>query len=95
MTNGPFYRKIDYLGHIFDATGVHPNPNNITAILKAPVPVCIKQVQSFIGLCNFYSRFIPNFADHMAPLYALLNKIVPLHGQMLTHKLLNILRYYL
>ena len=69
-----FTDKIDYLGHIFDATGVHPNPNKIAAILKAPVPVCIKQVQSFIGLCNFYSRFIPNFADHMAPLYALLNK---------------------
>lgn len=69
-----FTDQIDYLGHIFDATGVHPNPDKLTAIIRAPIPSNVKQVQSFIGLCNFYSRFVPNFADSMSPLYALLNK---------------------
>ena len=69
-----FTDKIDYLGYVFDANGVHPNPNKLTAILEVPVPSNTKQVQSFVGLANFYSRFIPNFAHYMSPLYALLQK---------------------
>ena len=69
-----FTDKVDYLGYVFDANGVHPNPNKLTAILEAPVPSNTKQVQSFVGLANFYSRFIPNFAHYMSPLYALLQK---------------------
>ena len=55
-------------------SGVRPNPNKLKAIFNAPVPSNVKQVQSFIGLCNFYSWFIPNFADYMSHLYALLHK---------------------
>ena len=69
-----FVDRIDYLGHIFDSSGVRPNPNKLHAIFNPPVHSNVKQVQSFIGLCNFYSRFIPNFADYMSPLYALLHK---------------------
>ena len=69
-----FTKEIDYLCYIFVATGVHSNPNKITAILHAPVPTCVKQVQSFIGLCYFCSRFIQNFADYMLSLYSLMHK---------------------
>ena len=69
-----FTDKVNYLGFIFDATGVRPNPTKLRAILDAPVPSNVKQVQSYLGLCNFYSRFIPNFAHCMSPLYALLKK---------------------
>lgn len=66
--------EIKYLGHIFDRNGVHPNRDKIKSILDAPSPVNVKQVQAFLGLCNYYSRFIHNFADTMAPLYSLLQK---------------------
>lgn len=62
------------MGFIFDSSGIHPNMAKIEAIAKAPSPCDLKQLQSFIGLCNFYSRFIDNFATHMAPLYSLLQK---------------------
>lgn len=66
--------SVDYLGHIFDKSGVHPNPTKVKSIFEAPAPKNVKQVQSFLGLCNYYSRFIPNFAQTMSPLYYLLKK---------------------
>lgn len=64
--------EVDYLGHIFDRQGVHPNPDKIKSILDAPAPGNVKQLQAFLGLCNYYSRFLPNFSHAMAPLYLLL-----------------------
>ena len=69
-----FVNKVEYLGHIFDANGVHPNPNKLKAIMDAPEPKNVRQVQAFIGLCNYYSRFINSFSTKMAPLYSLLKK---------------------
>ena len=54
-----------------------PNPIKIKSIIDAPAPKNIKQVQAFLGLCNYYSRFIPNFAQEMAPLYFLLKQNSP------------------
>ena len=71
-----FTKSVAYLGHIFDMQGVRPNPDKLRAILDAPKPTNLKQVQSFVGLCNFYNRFIPNFACAFAPLYKLLQKNV-------------------
>lgn len=69
-----FTEQIDYLGYIFNSNGVYANPDKINAILHAPIPNNVKQVQSFVGLCNFYSRFIPNFSHYMTPMYKLLKK---------------------
>ena len=71
-----FTNQVEYLGYIFDESGVHPNSEKVTAISQSPVPTDIKQLQSFIGMCNFYSRFIVNFASRMSPLYSLLQKNV-------------------
>ena len=72
-----FYTEsVKYLGYIFDENGVHPCPEKIKAITEAPSPKNITQVQSFIGLGNFYNRYIPNFSDRFAPLYSLLKKNV-------------------
>ena len=69
-----FTDSIQYLGHIFDSDGVHPNPEKVRAIIDAPAPKDLKQLQSFLGLCNFYSRFIDNYSHVVAPLYCLLKK---------------------
>ena len=49
--------------HIFDKNGVQPNQDKVRAILDAPAPADLKQVQAFVGLCNFYNRFITNFSS--------------------------------
>ena len=69
-----FVNRVQYLGHIFDKDGARPNPEKIKAILQAPRPTCVKELQSFIGLATYYARFIPNYSHVMAPLYSLLKK---------------------
>jgi len=69
-----FTTKVEYLGHVFDKDGVHPNPDKLRAILQAPAPTDLKQLQSFLGMCNFYNRFIPNYSHAMSPFYKLLRK---------------------
>lgn len=71
-----FSSSVTYLGHVFDRDGVHPNPEKVKAIVEAPAPCDVKQLQAFLGLCNFYSRFIPNFTNVLSPLYSLLRKNV-------------------
>ena len=69
-----FASEVKYLGHIFNESGVHMDPEKIRAIVEAPVPKNVKEVQSFIGLANYYNRFIKNFSNVFAPLYDLIKK---------------------
>ena len=64
--------KIEFLGHIITEGGISPLPSKVEAILKFPEPSNIKQVQSFLGVLNFYRRFIPHCADILLPLTRLL-----------------------
>ncbi|XP_052749773.1 uncharacterized protein K02A2.6-like [Galleria mellonella] len=52
--------EIEYLGHIIDARGVRPTKTKIDAIAKAPAPNNTKELRSFLGMVNFYERFIPH-----------------------------------
>ena len=44
----------------------------MSVIQNYPVPTSIKELQAFLGMVNFYHRFIPMAATHMAPLYQVL-----------------------
>ena len=68
--------KIDYLGHVVSGEGVSPNKQNVQAILQFPEPTTIKQLQSFLGLANYYRRFIRAFADKAHHLTRLTRKDV-------------------
>ena len=46
----------------------------VQAIEKAPTPSNVSQLHSFIGLVNYYCKFLPNLANTLAPLYSLLQK---------------------
>ena len=74
-----FVESVTYLGHVFDKYGVKPNPSKTKSILDAPAPKNVKETQSFVGLCTYYARFVPNFAHVMSPLYHLLKKDVTFH----------------
>ena len=60
--------KIKALGHIVSAAGLEPDPAKIDAIRDLPAPTTTKQLQSFLGLCNYYRRFVPSFSSFSAPL---------------------------
>jgi len=52
------------------------DPKKVDSIINWPVPTCVKDIQSFLGLANFYRRFIPGFANLVYPLHLLLRKNV-------------------
>ena len=53
---------VEYLGHLIDATGKRPTPEKIAAIKRAPMPKNVQQLRSFLGLLNYYRKFLPNLA---------------------------------
>jgi len=66
--------EVEYLGHIISAAGLKPSQSKVEAIEEAPVPTNVSELKSFLGLVNYYSKFLPNLASSLAPLYQLLNK---------------------
>jgi len=65
-----------FLGYIISRDGLKVDPNKIKAILDWPAPTSVKEVQSFIGLCNYYRIFIKDFAKIARPLHKLTRKNV-------------------
>ncbi|XP_063933135.1 uncharacterized protein K02A2.6-like isoform X2 [Zophobas morio] len=64
--------EIKYLGYVISREDLKTNKDKIRAMLEAPRPRDVRQVKSFVGLVNYYSRFVPEFAGIMRPLYELL-----------------------
>ena len=62
---------IDFLGHDISGDGIRPLPSKVDAVNKFPKPTTVKQLQEFLGMINYYHRFIPNAADILSPLYRL------------------------
>ncbi|XP_055918725.1 uncharacterized protein K02A2.6-like [Eupeodes corollae] len=68
--------KIEYLGHIIDATGIRPSESRLLAIKDLPEPSNLKELEAFVGKINYYNQFIENFAQIAAPLNKLRSKNV-------------------
>lgn len=65
--------KIEVLGFVIDKNGLHKALSKVNAMLNAPRPTNAKELASFLGLVNFYARFLQNRSANMKPLYDLLN----------------------
>ena len=66
-----------YLGHVISKDGVRPDPRLIECVKNFSIPQDIKGVQSFLGLANYYRRYVQNFAYISAPMSELTKKDVP------------------
>ncbi|CAL4156335.1 unnamed protein product, partial [Meganyctiphanes norvegica] len=66
--------KVEFLGHQINFDGITPISNNILKINKFAPPQTKTQLQSFLGLVNYYRNYIPNIAKLATPLYELLGK---------------------
>ena len=69
--------EVEYLGHRISKEGIFPTLAKVTAIKEAPVPSNVQQLRSFLGLINYYGKFLPNLSSKLAPLHSLLENGKP------------------
>lgn len=69
-----FKEKITFLGFKIDKTGMSKNQDRIKSIIDAPKPTNVSEIRAFIGMVNYHSKYIPDFARKMIPFYKLLKK---------------------
>ncbi|GJP70686.1 hypothetical protein CLOP_g1598 [Closterium sp. NIES-67] len=66
--------KVQFLGHMVSAQGVHVDPKKIKAVRTWKTPENMKELQQFLGFANYYNRFVPQYAKLAAPLTNLLKR---------------------
>ena len=69
--------SIEYLGHVITREGIKVNPKKVESVMTWEIPQNLTQVQSFLGLCNYYRRFVKDFAKTATPLSNLTKKNTP------------------
>ena len=55
-------QEVKFLGHVVNDKGIQTDPEKIAAIENFQRPSCIKNLRSFLGICNYYRRFINGYA---------------------------------
>lgn len=63
---------LDFLGHRISADSVDPLSDKVQAVTAVLRPASVKVLQEFLGMVNFYNRFVPRAAHLLQPLYAVL-----------------------
>ena len=71
QTNVPSSPHVLFFGHLVTSKGLKPDPKKTEAIIQMPVPQNKTQLQSFIGLCNYLTCYIPHLTDVLLPLCAI------------------------
>ena len=66
--------SVEYLGHTISSEGLHQSPQKMQAIAELPPTENLGQLRSFLGMIQYYVRFLLDLATHLAPLNRLLQK---------------------
>jgi hypothetical protein len=61
-------REVQFLGHHDTEEGIWPLLDRVAAVQNHPKPSAVKQLQAFLGVVNFYCRFVPAAAKILRPL---------------------------
>ena len=69
--------RVCYLGHIFLASGIQPDPNKVYAVQAWLKLTDVTTLRQFLGFASYYRRYVLKFADIAVPLHALTQKGVP------------------
>ena len=66
--------KVEFLGHIVSANRVATDPKKTEKVANWPVPRSRREVQQFLGLANYYRRFVQDYERIAKPLHHLTEK---------------------
>ena len=72
-----FREEVQFLGHVVSKEGVATDPEKIKAVREWKPPVTVKGVRAFIGLTNYYRRFVPRYSEVVKPLIELTKARAP------------------
>ena len=61
--------SLEFLGHIVNSQGIRPLPAKVTAVERFPRPHKVKDMRRFLGMINYYHRFLPHAASVLQPLH--------------------------
>ena len=67
-------KETQYLGFIISESGIKVDPDKVHVIRNMVLSKCVREVRSFIDMCSYYRRFIPNFSAITKPLINLTKK---------------------
>ena len=67
-------QKVEYLGHVVTPDVISPNPDKVRVVQEFPTPSNLKELRNFLGVANYYRRFVEGFSHIAAPLNALTRK---------------------
>ena len=66
--------EVPFLGYVVNGNGILTSPDKVSSIRKWAAPTDASELRRFLGLANFYHKFVKGFADIAAPLHGLLKK---------------------
>ena len=66
--------ELPFVGHIISASGLRRDPRKVEAIANMDPSTCLADLQTFLGMTQFLSRFVPNLASVSAILWDLTKK---------------------
>lgn len=73
-----FLRKeVHYLGHIIGKEGIRTDPKKVKCMIDFPTPTCLVEVQRFLGMCNYYRKYVREYSRITKPMNELTKKDVP------------------
>ena len=67
-------KEVKFLGFMISHQGIATDPDKVAAVRNWPVPQTLRQSRAFVGFCQYYRRFIPNFSKIASPLHSLTKK---------------------
>ena len=67
-------REVVYLGHRMNIEDLQPTTEKGDVIVNAPVPRNVSELKSYLGLINYYAKFLPQLCTTLAPLHYLRRK---------------------
>ena len=69
-----FLKSVSFSGLMTSGLAIASDPAKVESMVTRPVPSCLRNVRSFVGLFTYYRRFVKGFAEIASPLHKLTGK---------------------